>query len=278
MSSSLASRLGAPDGYFVGVRRLDYSLLAALTLLVPYEVLLWLGHDGPTEVRNGAEVWLRNLLAGLGLSHWQLNLVVIVLLLLGLVYLRRHHGRGIRLGLAAGMLLEALLWSTVLRGVLPWLTPDFSLLSLPSSSLLAADLLASNLLASNLLASNLLAADLLVSLPSLALALSTEQAIALSLGAGLFEEVVFRVVLVGCLIALFGLLWRRWLAVGLGIVVAAFLFSLAHYVGPHGDLFALESFLYRWIAGLLFSLLFYWRGFAITAYAHAAYDVQVFLL
>ena len=258
MSSSLASRLEALDGYFVGVRRLDYSLLAALTLLVPYEVLLWLGHDGPTEVRNGAEVWLRNLLAGLGLSHWQLNLVVIVLLVLGLVYLRRHHGRGIRLGLAVGMLLEALLWSTVLRGVLPWLTPDFSLLSLPSSSLLAA--------------------DLLVSLPSLALALSTEQAIALSLGAGLFEEVVFRVVLVGCLIALFGLLWRRWLAVGLGIVVAAFLFSLAHYVGPHGDLFALESFLYRWIAGLLFSLLFYWRGFAITAYAHAAYDVQVFLL
>jgi len=68
---------------------------------------------------------------------------------------------------------------------------------------------------------------------------------------------------------------KGWLAAFISITVAAFLFSLAHYIGPLGESLELHSFLFRWVAGLLFTVLFYLRGFAITAYAHAIYDVWV---
>jgi membrane protease YdiL (CAAX protease family) len=48
-------------------------------------------------------------------------------------------------------------------------------------------------------------------------------------------------------------------------------------VGPYGDVLTPVSFLFRFVAGLLFTGLYYWRGFAVTAYAHACYDIRVTL-
>jgi membrane protease YdiL (CAAX protease family) len=102
--------------------------------------------------------------------------------------------------------------------------------------------------------------------------------IALSLGAGLFEEFAFRVVLLTLLLTAFGLfLPRRWAAF-LAIVCAALIFSLAHYAGELGEPFSVHTLLYRWLAGLLFTLLFYQRGFAIAAWSHALYDIWVLVI
>lgn len=102
----------------------------------------------------------------------------------------------------------------------------------------------------------------------------------LALGAGLYEELLFRVLLVGGLAA--GL---RWLLsgqpLGAGIaaaLVGALVFSAFHYVGDYGDKLELASFTYRAIAGLAFSGLYLLRGFGITAWTHALYDVYVMLL
>jgi len=72
-------------------------------------------------------------------------------------------------------------------------------------------------------------------------------------------------------------LLAEWLAVVVAILGASFIFALAHYLGPLGDPPDLHSFLFRWMAGLLFTVLYYARGFAITAYAHALYDVRVLI-
>ena len=101
----------------------------------------------------------------------------------------------------------------------------------------------------------------------------------LSLGAGLYEELLFRVLLVGGLAA--GLRWLLGSRVTAGIGAAAagaLLFSLFHYIGPYGDPFELGSFTYRAIAGLVFSVLYLVRGFGITAWTHALYDVYVLIL
>ena len=101
----------------------------------------------------------------------------------------------------------------------------------------------------------------------------------LSLGAGLYEELLFRVLLVGGVA--YGL---KWLGLGSligGVVAAVFgalVFSAFHYVGEYGDPFELASFIYRAVAGLAFSALYLTRGFGITAWTHALYDVYVIVL
>jgi len=97
----------------------------------------------------------------------------------------------------------------------------------------------------------------------------------LSLGAGLYEELLFRVLLVGTLaLVLRRLVGLRPFGAGLvAAVVGAVVFSLFHYVGPYGDPFQTYSFVFRTIAGLALSALFLVRGFGITAWTHALYDV-----
>lgn len=101
----------------------------------------------------------------------------------------------------------------------------------------------------------------------------------LALGAGLYEELLFRVILVGGLAAGF-----RWLLPGrsiagiLAAVIGALVFSGFHYVGEYGDTLELASFTYRAVAGLVFSGLYLTRGFGITAWTHALYDVYVMVL
>jgi len=101
----------------------------------------------------------------------------------------------------------------------------------------------------------------------------------LSLGAGLYEELFFRVLLVSALAA--GA--RAWLGLStrmaavLATVVGAVIFSAFHYVGPYGDPFQLQSFAFRTISGVAFSALYLARGFGITAWTHALYDVFLLL-
>jgi membrane protease YdiL (CAAX protease family) len=96
-----------------------------------------------------------------------------------------------------------------------------------------------------------------------------------SLGAGIYEELLFRVLLVTGLMALAHRVFG-WAKVPSGIfaaVLGALVFSVFHYVGPYGDPFQVGSFTFRAVAGLLFSGLYIVRGFGVTAWSHALYDV-----
>jgi membrane protease YdiL (CAAX protease family) len=101
----------------------------------------------------------------------------------------------------------------------------------------------------------------------------------LSLGAGLYEELFFRVLLVSALAA--GarvLLGDKSRMVGaLAAVVGAVVFAAFHYVGPYGDPFQVRSFAFRTISGVAFSALYLVRGFGITAWTHALYDAFLVL-
>src|SRR6266581_3956629 len=96
-----------------------------------------------------------------------------------------------------------------------------------------------------------------------------------SLGAGIYEELLFRVVLVGALAAACRALlgWRPVSAGAAATLLGAAVFSAFHYIGPYGDRLQLYSFVFRMIAGLFFSALYLARGFGITAWTHALYDV-----
>jgi membrane protease YdiL (CAAX protease family) len=101
----------------------------------------------------------------------------------------------------------------------------------------------------------------------------------LSLGAGVHEELLFRLLMVGGGVWLFthvlGL--RRWLAVGLAIAISSALFSAAHHV-IGGEPFRVGAFVYRALCGLVFAVIFQTRGFAVAVYTHALYDIYVLIV
>lgn len=113
--------------------------------------------------------------------------------------------------------------------------------------------------------------------------LSLMDRIAASAGAGYWEELAFRVVMIGLPLKVVPWLMRKRGAeikkltlVGLGAVllmVSSLAFSLAHYVGA--EAFSWYTFVYRTLGGTYFGTLFLLRGFAVTAYAHFFYDVIV---
>jgi len=103
--------------------------------------------------------------------------------------------------------------------------------------------------------------------------------IVLALGAGVHEELFFRLLLLGGLFYLLRQLrLGRVFALVTAFVVSAALFSAAHHVGRYGDPLALGVFTYRFLAGLIFGALYWFRGFAVAVYTHALYDIYVMLL
>jgi hypothetical protein len=108
--------------------------------------------------------------------------------------------------------------------------------------------------------------------------LSMIDVIVISAGAGLHEELIFRLGGVG------GLSWllagitgekRAWMAAA---VISSLVFSLAHHVGPSGEAFEFAAFTYRSLAGLFFAIIYQIRGFAVAVWTHALYDVYVLSL
>jgi membrane protease YdiL (CAAX protease family) len=98
-------------------------------------------------------------------------------------------------------------------------------------------------------------------------------------GAGIYEEVLFRLLLFS------GLVWllkQINVAGAIAVVVAAagsaLIFAGAHHVGPYGEKYDAYIFVFRTVAGIYFALLFRLRGFGITVGAHALYDVLVGVL
>jgi hypothetical protein len=102
----------------------------------------------------------------------------------------------------------------------------------------------------------------------------------MSLGAGVYEEIVFRLGLLGGLAAAFQkvLSWRRLAAVSAAFILSSIAFSAVHHLPPLGDPFSVEVFTFRVLAGICFGLLFWFRGLAVAVYTHAFYDLYVLLL
>jgi hypothetical protein len=239
--------------YWQASRAPRYSLLFALPLMVFYQILAAAVPAGPQGgVRNGADVLLQTVFIWLA-GSWGPRLFMVCLIVAGLWLvgkdLRRNPGR-LRAALFGTMLAEsiglALLFGIVVGG---------------------------------------LTAALLGQAPPLSVAtgggtqLDGGTVLMLSLGAGIYEELLFRVVLVSLFawVARRVLGWRPLPAGTSATVAGALAFSAFHYIGPYGDAWDLYSFVFRTIAGLFFSALYLTRGFGITAWTHALYDVFLLL-
>lgn len=233
-------------GYFQGTRHPWAGLLFVLPLLIAYETgLLVLAPGSPETLRNGADTWLRLALSHLGLAGllWA-PLLLLALLLCWCLY-RRRDRPGDLVSLGVGMTIESACFAAGLwalsRGFAPFLE-HVGLRVTPVSGSADATL---------------------------------EQALTF-LGAGIYEEALFRLLMFSALIWLFRLVdfSGMWACV-LAALVSAVAFAFAHNIGPVGERFHSQVFLFRTAAGVYFAMLFQLRGFGITVGAHTGYDVLV---
>jgi membrane protease YdiL (CAAX protease family) len=95
-----------------------------------------------------------------------------------------------------------------------------------------------------------------------------------ALGAGVHEELVFRLGLFGGFVALLSGLERRF-AIGLALVTSSLLFAAAHHLGVHGEPFTVHAFAFRTLAGAAFGAIFWFRSLSHAVYAHVLYDLVV---
>ncbi|NBC86744.1 MAG: CPBP family intramembrane metalloprotease [Bacteroidetes bacterium] len=239
-SSSSAAERTLRSAYWTATRTGTYGFLSTLPLLVAYEVMIAVANYGSGRpVRIGADVWMKQIVALLGgPAPWVLAGVVVAIGIGILVY-ERGSNIPLRARYFTGIIAESAVYALVVAGIVGQMV-----------------------------------AAVFAAWPSPQMAHDLWTQLALSIGAGLYEELVFRVLLVGGLFLLF-----RWMFSGettayvAAAVIGAGIFSLVHYVGALGDPFALDSFTFRFLFGLALNVLFLLRGFGVAAWTHALYDI-----
>jgi hypothetical protein len=248
------------DNYWTATKHPWACLLFVFPLLAIYEIGLFLAPTAsPEELRNGADVWIRTALGEIGIPPLYGAPCLLLGVLLAWAIVKRGGWPSDRVGVWVGMAAESAAYALLLLGL------------------------------SQVLWHVLLRADHVLGQPSQRIAmLSLESAapepmwgqIVSYLGAGIYEETLFRLILFAGLVRVFA--WSEpkpsLLALALAAFASALLFAGAHHLGPNGDPFNAYVLSFRTFAGLFFAWLFQARGFGIAVGAHTGYDVLVGLI
>lgn len=230
--------------YLAATRHPWAAFLFVVPLLAAYEAgVIWLGGADAAPLRNGADGWVRVQLGLLGLAHHLIAPAAVAALLLARAWWRWSDRPAEPIPVWFGQAFESGLFAVVL-----WQAAQH----FPALVERAGVKL-----------------DVTVGPHQAARVLPF-------IGAGIYEEVIFRLGLFGGLCLVLKLAHvPRLLGVPLAAVAGAAAFAAAHHFVPGGEPLNPAVFLFRTAAGLYFTLLYVGRGFGIAVGAHAGYDVLV---
>ena len=228
--------------YLLKSRTSFYSFLFTLPLFFLYEVnILFLSWDDILVVRNGADFLMRNILESFDIyGLYGLGLVFFLgLLVTYIFFIKEDQKQEVNVNFLFIMLAESMLWSVFLY----FLLFKFMVLLM------------------NPVGKTIL------------------QQVTLAIGAGIYEEFLFRVLLIAVLSGILGFvfMWDKTFKNIIAVVLSGGIFSAFHFMGEYGDFFSMELFLIRFFAGLILGVLYMYRGFGITAYTHSIYDLIVLI-
>ena len=226
------------DRYWIESRRPLASLVFIAPLLIVYEAGVLL-----LGVQNGADAFMRRLLDLLGFSQHFLLPILMVCILLGWNYLSRQPWK-VSGSLMWAMAVESLLLGVCLRVILFLQVTLFYVVDSTTVVNIGGTL---------------------------------KEAVGF-LGAGIYEELLFRLIL----LSLVAWMMRRAgftprVSLIGATLLTSLLFAAAHHMGPNGESLLWSVFLFRTLAGVFFSIVFIYRGFGIAAGSHAAYDILAWL-
>lgn len=223
--------------YFAESRRLSLSVVFVLPLMAVYHV--GIVRSG-ASTRNLVETWVTTLLSNAGVPAAQvLNSLLVVGLVIALVKL--EDGPSLHFRFLILMLFESIIYAAGM----------FLGLQLLTTAIQAR-------------AGQLMAAGAVGWVP-----------LSLAAGAGVYEELVFRLLFIGGgLVLLHGFCkWNRLTSLLVLLFLSSVSFSVIHYYGILGDTPDAFSFLFRTLAGVVLGLIYLSRGLGIAAWSHALYNV-----
>ncbi len=217
-----------------------YSLLFTLPLFLIYEMgLLLCTSDDISYMRNGADALMRQMLSSFGISglFWMGGGFLIGSIAIYLIQKFSWEEYEIKSSYFVSMVIESILWSYLL----------FIFMSNMHLFLMAP------------------------------IGYKVIQNVTLAIGAGIYEEILFRVVLIFLLNYILSLVfqWKNYLKNSVSIILASIFFSLFHFIGEFGDYYSFNIFMIRFLAGIYLGVLYCLRGFGIAAWSHSLYDLLV---
>ena len=226
--------------YCINTRTPLYSFLFTIPLFFIYEVGIFLTSSSDLiSMRNGADALMRQILSAFGMNGFYWMGVIFFLGFTFVFIYQRHYWQDIEIysNYLLVMMVESLIWS---MGLYFFMSNVYILLMNPNGSVLI-------------------------------------QQVTLAVGAGIYEEILFRVLLIAGIASILGFVFqwsdllRNWIA----MIIAAGIFSSFHFIGEFGDYFSFNIFMVRFFAGILLGILYFMRGFGITAWTHAIYDLII---
>lgn len=243
-SLNASSAIVYKNDYLRLSKTLTYSFLFVLPLLVLYELgTTFTGGYGSKRII--ADIWIKDLFATIGVSGTLPMTLIIVVIGAAIYYYERRQKIPIRPYYFGMMFAESLLYAVMVGSLVGMLVGQvFGMIMIPMLQMAESDSLAKQLV--------------------------------LSLGAGIYEELFFRLILVTGLYALLRLLpISNRAQYVIAAVIGAAIFSAVHYIGT--EEFAPSTFVFRFLMGLALNALFLLRGFGIAVMTHALFDVIVTL-
>ena len=226
--------------YLRSTRSPLYSFFFTLPLFIIYEIGLLLSTSKDLAyLRNGADALMRKMLSIFGIAglFWISGVFLFGFLIIYFIQKYSLDEYEIKSRYFISMVLESLVWSNLL----------FAFMSNMHILLMATN------------------------------GHRIIQNVTLAIGAGIYEEILFRVILIFLFNYVFKLVfrWNNYLRTGISIVFASVFFSLFHFIGDFGDYFSFNIFMIRFLAGITLGILYCLRGFGITAWTHSLYDLIV---
>jgi len=217
-----------------------YSFLFVVPLMMTYEIAAFVMNKSDIEgLRNGADVVTKQIFDIFGVAGFYGFSILVLATLIGLfIHELRDKEFILQYRYLLAMLCESVLYAFLFGFVVSRITSIF--LQFPPS-------------------------------------FSWKHQLVLSLGAGVYEEFLFRVVLITLFVFIFtkvvGL--KKITSVIFSIILSSLIFSGFHYIGFLGEPFLLRTFVFRFIGGTILSILYVVRGFGVTAYTHSFYDLFI---
>ena len=232
--------------YYRTTRSHFFGLVVILLLLVIYEAgSARLYAQNLLAVKNSAELMIKRVLWIIGMRQdWMQWLVYFLFLGSAFWFARKQKEVSIRFAYFPYAIFESLVYALFFGTVVTLLTKTVSVRFLGDEATAAG-----------------LAAKMV-----------------LALGAGVYEELAFRLILITALLFVFQRLipGKAFIRTAIAIVISAALFSAFHYMGV-SEKFSSDSFLFRFYAGVILGTIFVLRGIGIAAYTHAFYDLFLIL-
>jgi hypothetical protein len=232
--------------YLKSTRHPFSSLMFILPLLIVYEggVLLLAPQSSSLELRNGADAWVRTQLVAAGVNFaWTLPILLVAFLCGATAWDWKERPKK-QFTAFFGMILESLVFAVGLWALSRNFLPLLDRVGVPTHSI--------------------------------GFQTPATGQVVRYIGAGIYEEVLFRLAIFGVLSLLLQvILIPKYVAIPIAAVAGALAFSAAHHLGTNGEAITTPVFLFRAVAGLIFTILYAGRGLGIAVGAHAGYNILV---